>query len=70
MGWQTPEMKTILFIDSSEKRLWDSFQDHRYLFEEFIRDGDLVVCDWRREGTSVRTSVPELPAALGEYLEP
>lgn len=66
MGWQTPEMKTILFIDSSEKRLWDSFQEHRYLFEEFIRDGDLVVCDWRREGTSVRTSVPELPAALAD----
>ena len=62
-------MKTVLFVDKGESELWQSFQKHDYLFDEFQRRGCFAVCDWRSAGRSVATAIPTLQSILEDETE-
>ena len=62
-------MKTLLFIDKGEGGLWPSFLKYDFLLDEFRRDGLFDVCEWKAEGNSVATALPDLAAVLGDETE-
>ncbi len=50
-------MYTVIIVN---KRTSDFMQSHRFLFEPFIRNGELDICDWNEGGTDVNSSIPDL----------
>lgn len=62
-------MKTVLFIDKSERVLWSSFLRYDFLFNDYLNDGLFDVCGWHPNGTSVASAIPELFAVLDDEEE-
>lgn len=62
-------MKSVLFIDKDEGELWDAYERHSYLLDEWLHSEDAVVCPWYRDGRSVESALPNLEGLLGDEQE-